>query len=212
MLTWRELETKMTILKYDLNKIAAGDETSIYADPNNRWDAPSIYIQRPYRADADWTFKISHSSSSSGDYGVDAILKAELLRLQLADIIETMRELMTKQDELKALREAHAAAQRAEWEAKVAAAQAKKDADTKLSPSQIGLLLAETVVQIKHAGKYKVVHTLRRRGDDQTTRLVARSTCGGAVQFKLGGELYSKSKLAVRLEEFAEVVKEEVTA
>jgi len=200
----------MTILKYDLNMIAAGDQTSIYADDNNRWDAPSIYIQRPYRADADWTFKISHSSSSSGDYGVDAILKAELLRLQLADIIETMRELMTKQDELKALREAHKAAERAEWEAKVAAAQAKKDADTQLTPSQIGHLIATMAVDIKHGGHYRVAKTLRLRGDDKTTRLVARSTSGGAVQFKLGGELYSKAKLATRLEAFAEVVKTEV--
>jgi len=202
----------MTILKYDLNLIASGDQTSISADPTNRWDAPSIYISRLYRDDADWRFSISHSSSSSSAYGVDAILKAELLRLQLADLIETVQELMTKQDELKALRLAHKAHERAEWETQLAAVQAKKDADTKLTPSQIGLLLAETVVQIKHAGKYKVVHTLRRRGEETTTRLVARSTSGGAVQFKLGGELYSKAKLADRLVDFAEVLKETVEA
>lgn len=207
----------MTVKTYDVAQLVESGYATFYVSDDDRWNGPSISINRDWREPAEnlldnWKFSVSYSSSSSSDKNVDGLLKLDLFRLQLADLADTMRDMMNRVAEFEAAYQVKRAREKAEYEARVAAAQAKKDADTKLTPSQIGHLIATMAVDIKHGGKYKVSVRVRPRGDDVTHRVTARRTCGDAVQFKFRDETVSKAKLATILADYAEIVREEVTA
>ena len=193
-----------------------GGTFTIYVNPEDRWNSPSVYVTRQWGDNEDldklWKVNISHSSSSTCNKNVDAILATGLLVTQLNTAIEITRTVLANLGNLEAVWQTKRAAELAEAEARAAERQAKIDADKQLSDRDIGHLIATMCVDIKHGGQYRIVKNLRQRGSENTHRLIARKTEGGAVQFKINGVLYSKAKLADVLVKYAAVVTETVEA
>jgi hypothetical protein len=191
------------MMKYDLKAIAEGDVHAIYADEDQR---TSVYISRPYASDATWEFSINHYSGSTSRHNEEAIEHTAKLIGNLQDCMACITELMSKQDELNALRAEYKAELARVWEAERAAAAAKVMADKQLTPNEIGHMLAIMVVDIKHSNAYHVRRTLRLRGSEKTVVLAATRTGRNSVQFKLNGDVVSQRNLAPRLQSYAEVV------
>jgi hypothetical protein len=207
----------MTVLKYDLAELTQESYGYIYADPKDTWNAPNVQVSRTWSEDkaelADrWRFEIRHSSSSSRSHGVDCILKTGLMIAQLTDCVDTVRALMNDLPALEAAYQANREAAKAERERIEAERKAREDADTRIGTSQAAHIVATICVDHKHGQKYRTNMTFRRRGGKDLVRLTARTTAGGAVQFKLNRVIVKKAEVIEHVAGYAEVVKEEVTA
>jgi hypothetical protein len=189
-----------------------GSSFTVYVNPEDRWNSASVYVTRRWGDEGEtdllklWKLNISHSSSSTSQKNVDAILHTGLMITQLQECIEIARFVMNNIGNVEAAYQEMKAAERAIYEAKRAAEQALIDADTQITTSQAAHLVASICVDIKHGGKYKIAKRLRHRGStNMYARLVARRTDGGAVQFKLNNTVVPKSKLDALIANYAEI-------
>jgi hypothetical protein len=201
----------MTVLNYDLRALATQAYGSFTTDPADTWNSPAINVRREWNykddaAPADlWLFSIVYGSANSALRNEASAQAAEALAANLVDLVDTMRDMRSRVDEFEAAYQVNMDALRAQSKAEqAAAAQAEAD-DSRVTKAQAEHAIATMAADVRHGGKTSVTKVVRKRGRKDTVYFGASRTWGNAVQFKLGGQVISKARLAERLQAFAEI-------